>query len=70
MQTIKLDPARLYGFRILGTQPVDTPDARLGDKTGGPKTAPPKSDSRLGSKNGGLKVIEPAGTDWKVDPTD
>lgn len=53
MQTISLDPSRLYGFRILQAGALEQKlDARVGGKIGIPKTPASRLDSRLGAKAG------------------
>lgn len=53
MKTIELDASRLYGFRILPQQKLDS-QVVLGSKVGGKTVKPsPVASARLGSKIGG-----------------
>lgn len=57
MQTVKLDPSRLYGFKILRQSTLAAPGDRTGPKIGA------KVGSKVGSKIGakvGVKVGSPA----------
>lgn len=68
MQTIALDPSRLYGFRILQANALQqTLDVRVAGKIGIPKTPPSALDSRLGAKAGMPKASD-EGLDARLGP--
>lgn len=61
MQTVKLDPSRLYGFKILRQSDTAASATRLGSKIG--EKSGVKVGAKLGSKIGGkvgAKVTAPA----------